>query len=628
MTRAEPQGRRPRARHRRPDRRLRLPGDRGAVLPAAALDHGRHLAQDDGGGPAGQHPGLAAASSRCEPWIEAWAKACTGLDCNGIRVGFWNSVRILVPSVIVSIAVGAVTGYALVVLARARRQLAVRHPAARRLHPLPDLPLPAGPALLAGGHLQFAGLHRHRPRHLRPAGDDAAVPQLLRRRCRSSCSRPRAIDGGGFWTIFLRVILPMSTPILVVAAILQVTGIWNDFIFGLTFAGRENLPMTVQLNNIVNSTQGERAYNVDMAATHADRAGAARRLLRLRALVRARHRRRCGEGLTPWVPSPSATSRWPSSPCGCSIGLSLEVEQRRVPRAARPLGLRQVHPAQRHRRPARRRHRADLDRRAQRHLGGAQGPRHRHGLPVLRALSAHDRCARTCPSACAWPRRPGPRSTKRVAGGGRCCRSSICSTAAPTSSPGGQRQRVAIGRALVRDADVFLFDEPLSNLDAQLRNELRVEIKRLHQRLGSTTMIYVTHDQIEALTLADRIAVMKDQQIQQLGTPDGDLPPAGQPLRRRLRRQPAHELRRGRAGGRPPTFVCGDRRLPLDGYAFGDATAAGPEGDAGGPARASGDRRRPGPASRSSWSSPWGPTISSGAATAISRSNCACPASA
>src|SRR5918997_4497733 len=89
----------------------------------------------------------------------------------------------------------------------------------------------------------------------------------------------------------------------------------------------------------------------------------------------------------------------------------------------------------------------------------------------------------------------------------------------PDQLSGGQRQRVAIGRALVRDAAVFLFDEPLSNLDAQLRNELRVEIKRLHARLGSTTMIYVTHDQIEALTLADRIAVMKDQQIQQLGSP-------------------------------------------------------------------------------------------------------------
>ena len=70
-----------------------------------------------------------------------------------------------------------------------------------------------------------------------------------------------------FWTIFLRVMLPMSTPMLIVACILQVTGIWNDFIFGLTFAGRENLPMTVQLNNVVNTTQGERAYNIHMAAT-------------------------------------------------------------------------------------------------------------------------------------------------------------------------------------------------------------------------------------------------------------------------------------------------------------------------------------------------------------------------
>ena len=76
--------------------------------------------------------------------------------------------------------------------------------------------------------------------------------------------------------------LPMSLPIIVVAVILQVTGIWNDFLFGLIFAGRENLPMTVQLNNIVNSTQGERAYNVNMAATMLTGAGAAGRLFRLR----------------------------------------------------------------------------------------------------------------------------------------------------------------------------------------------------------------------------------------------------------------------------------------------------------------------------------------------------------
>jgi len=88
----------------------------------------------------------------------------------------------------------------------------------------------------------------------------------------------------------------------------------------------------------------------------------------------------------------------------------------------------------------------------------------------------------------------------------------------PSALSGGQRQRVAIGRALVRDVDVFLFDEPLSNLDAKLRNELRIEIKRLHQRLENT-MIYVTHDQIEAMTLADRIAVMRGGIIQQLDAP-------------------------------------------------------------------------------------------------------------
>ncbi|WP_404404288.1 ABC transporter ATP-binding protein [Pelagibacterium halotolerans] len=88
----------------------------------------------------------------------------------------------------------------------------------------------------------------------------------------------------------------------------------------------------------------------------------------------------------------------------------------------------------------------------------------------------------------------------------------------PANLSGGQRQRVAIGRALVRDVDVFLFDEPLSNLDAKLRSDLRVEIKRLHHRLKNT-MIYVTHDQVEAMTLADRIAIMKGGVIQQLADP-------------------------------------------------------------------------------------------------------------
>ncbi len=88
----------------------------------------------------------------------------------------------------------------------------------------------------------------------------------------------------------------------------------------------------------------------------------------------------------------------------------------------------------------------------------------------------------------------------------------------PAELSGGQRQRVAMGRAIVRNPDAFLFDEPLSNLDAKLRGQMRAEIKKLHHRV-KTTVVYVTHDQVEAMTLADRIVVMKDGHIEQVGTP-------------------------------------------------------------------------------------------------------------
>ncbi|MBI3710989.1 MAG: TOBE domain-containing protein, partial [Proteobacteria bacterium] len=88
----------------------------------------------------------------------------------------------------------------------------------------------------------------------------------------------------------------------------------------------------------------------------------------------------------------------------------------------------------------------------------------------------------------------------------------------PGELSGGQRQRVAMGRAIVRDPAVFLFDEPLSNLDAKLRNQVRTEIKKLHQKVR-TTVVYVTHDQVEAMTLADRIVILRDGRIEQVGTP-------------------------------------------------------------------------------------------------------------
>jgi multiple sugar transport system ATP-binding protein len=152
----------------------------------------------------------------------------------------------------------------------------------------------------------------------------------------------------------------------------------------------------------------------------------------------------------------------------------------------------------------------------------------------------------------------------------------------PSELSGGQRQRVAIGRALVREVGVYLLDEPLSNLDAQLRVELRVEIKRLHQRLKAT-MIYVTHDQIEALTLADRIAVMKDRTIQQLGTPQ------------EIYQRPANRFVAAFVGSPSMNFVAGTLRLdaggviftasdfkfPLQGYEFSTAPLDGADVELG-----------------------------------------------
>ena len=107
----------------------------------------------------------------------------------------------------------------------------------------------------------------------------------------------------------------------------------------------------------------------------------------------------------------------------------------------------------------------------------------------------------------------------------------------PRQLSGGQQQRVALGRALVRDPQVFLMDEPLSNLDAKLRVQTRGEIKRLQKEIGTTT-VYVTHDQVEAMTMGDRIAVMNDGRLEQVGTPAELYERAGQRVRRGLRRLP------------------------------------------------------------------------------------------
>lgn len=138
----------------------------------------------------------------------------------------------------------------------------------------------------------------------------------------------------------------------------------------------------------------------------------------------------------------------------------------------------------------------------------------------------------------------------------------------PSALSGGQRQRVAIGRALVRDVDVFLFDEPLSNLDAKLRADLRVEIKRLHQKLKNT-MIYVTHDQVEAMTLADRIAVMSQGIILQLDTPTTIYNrPANKYVAGFIGSPEMNFLNGELSGAKANVFETSDKKIKLSGYEF------------------------------------------------------------
>lgn len=201
-----------------------------------------------------------------EPWVKAWSQACTGLNCDGLSRGFWNSVAITVPATILSIAVAAVNGYALVNWRFRGSEVfftilifGAFIPYQVMIYPiviiLRELGLMGSVWGLVLVHVVFG----------------MPIITLLFRNYFSSLPpelfKAARVDGAGFWGIFLRVLVPMSLPIFTVAVILQVTGIWNDFLFGVIYTRPDSYPMTVQLNNIVNSVQGVREYNVNMAAT-------------------------------------------------------------------------------------------------------------------------------------------------------------------------------------------------------------------------------------------------------------------------------------------------------------------------------------------------------------------------
>ena len=201
-----------------------------------------------------------------EPWRQAWGAACTGASCDGVRAGFWNSVAITVPSTILPILLGAVNGYALSFWRPRGAGLLFGVLMAGAFIPVQVMIYPLVRLLAAAG--VFGSLPGIVLVHL---VFGMPVMTLLFRNyylgVPHELFQAARIDGGGFWRIFVQVMLPISAPVIVVAAIMQVTGVWNDYILGLVFAGRDNLPMTVQLNNVINTTTGTRLYNVNMAAT-------------------------------------------------------------------------------------------------------------------------------------------------------------------------------------------------------------------------------------------------------------------------------------------------------------------------------------------------------------------------
>jgi glucose/mannose transport system permease protein len=201
-----------------------------------------------------------------EPWVKAWSTACTGRDCDGLSPGFFNSVQITLPSVIISIVLASLNGYALsfwrfrgVNVFFALLMFGAFVPYQVVIYPLIIFLREVGLFATLPGIIIIHTIFGMPILTLLYRNYFAALPEELFKAAR--------VDGAGFWAIFFHVIMPMSVPITIVAVILQVTGIWNDFLFGLVFAGRPNMPMTVQLNNIVQTTTGIREYNVNMAAT-------------------------------------------------------------------------------------------------------------------------------------------------------------------------------------------------------------------------------------------------------------------------------------------------------------------------------------------------------------------------
>jgi len=213
-----------------------------------------------------------------EPWVKAWSEACTGINCDGLSRGFFNSVNILIPSVVLSIAIASVNGYALANWKFKGSEVfftilifGAFIPYQVMIYPIVILLREMGQGISAVTGTDFRLMGSLWGLVIVHSIFGMPILTLLFRNYFTSLPdelfKAARVDGAGFWGIYFRIMLPMSLPIFVVAIILQVTGIWNDFLFGVIYTKPDTYPMTVQLNNIVNSVQGVKEYNINMAAT-------------------------------------------------------------------------------------------------------------------------------------------------------------------------------------------------------------------------------------------------------------------------------------------------------------------------------------------------------------------------
>lgn len=200
-----------------------------------------------------------------DAWVTAWKSACTGLECGGVRPGLWNSIKITIPAVVISTLAGALNGYALAQWKSRYANLIMLLITVGLFIPYQAMLYPTVKILSNVGLFRtYAGIIFVHVIYGLPyttllfRNFYVGVPDEI--------SRAARMEGASFLRTFWSIILPISTNILVVVAILQFTGIWNDYLLGLIFAGNDNLPMTVQLTNIVNNARGASTPNVNMAA--------------------------------------------------------------------------------------------------------------------------------------------------------------------------------------------------------------------------------------------------------------------------------------------------------------------------------------------------------------------------